>query len=1285
MRTKFSCRPASGQRRIRETIASRRYSLPLLTALVVLFATACNTTGEPGSSQGPTEGSSRAFVSSGTAFPLTASSSGRYLVDQNGTPFRVQADTSWDAHLNLGLSDLRTYLDDRKSKGFNALFTYVSNPVAYFVGSVAPYAAQLGGKSAGAAALPFTQNASGGTWDGDPNFTNHDANFASPNDAYYAWVAQFVDEAASRGMVVLLAPMYLGYNGGGQDGWFETLTNSVNTQAVCNGYGQYLANGHGSFTGFKSRPNIIWVNGGDSLPANGSEGAQRVLQVIKGMQSAGDTHIQTAHWQHDYLPWDQTDIGPYLTAYSSYTHGPYPSLGPTYAQARLLYAHSPARPSWLLETSYWGEHGGTRGQTRYLSWGSVLSAIDGATLGFGPFWGFVTSPDGVSGTGGQETTAWTANTAYALDNYVSRGGNWYRATTGGTSGSTAPSGSGGNIQDGSVVWAFAASGGWQALLNEPAVLDFKVMGAFLDGLPWYNLVPSGLSGTKTLITSGGGTYTSFTDGGGASGGMDWIVSAATPDGRLLVAYVPPAHNGAFTVDMTAMSGSARARWFDPASATYTTIGNYPNTGTQTFTVPGTNSAGSTDWVLILDPSSTSAPPTVATAASASPSTVTGNTTNLSVLGADDGGEASLTYTWAATGTPPASVSFSANGTNSSKNATATFRAAGTYTLQATIADTQGQTVTSAMTVRVNQVLTRASVSPSNASVAPASTTQFTAIGTDQFGSNLSSQPAFSWTVNGGGSISASGVFTASSPTGGPYTITATSGSTSATASVSVGSSGFAAKVNFQLSTTATPSGYLPDSGSVYGDRGNGYTYGWNADTTAEMRERNASNSPDKRYDTLGQLQRPEAPNRVWEIAVPNGTYSVRVVAGDPSYTDSVYALDVEGTLTISGTPTTSHLFFDNTVTVTVNDGRLTVDNGSGSSNDKINFIEITSAAKTPAVVPANQAPTVATAAAASPNPVTVTTTSLSVLGADDGGEGSLTYTWATTGTPPAAVTFSPNATNAAKASTATFSKAGTYGFVVTITDASNATVTSSVNVTVNATVSSVTVTPGSVSTATSASQQFTASGTDQFGATLAPQPAFAWAVSGGGTMSSGGVFTAGTSAGGPYAVTASSGGKSGTANVTVTSSQITMGEMSVLTSTDSNNANYLCVQSATLSKTATLQSVTVYVAAASGTLRLGVYDATGPGGGPGALVAQTNQFTPGSGWNTQNVTTPLSLAPGTYWLTYLPDSDSLQTRIASSGTDAWRPYSAAPLPSTFGTEQGSSSVHWSIYATLSGN
>src|SRR6202040_704549 len=81
----------------------------------------------------------------------------------------------------------------------------------------------------------------------------------------------------------------------------------------------------------------------------------------------------------------------------------------------------------------------------------------------------------------------------------------------------------------------------------------------------------------------------------------------------------------------------------------------------------------------------------------------------------------------------------------------------------------------------------------------------------------------------------------------------------------------------------------------------------------------------------------------------------------------------------------------------------------------------------------NAAPTVATAGSASPSPVTGTTTALSVLGADDGGEPNLTYTWAATAEPSgAAPAFSVNGTNAAKNSTVTFNKAGNYTFTCTI-------------------------------------------------------------------------------------------------------------------------------------------------------------------------------------------------------------------------------------------------------------
>jgi glucose/arabinose dehydrogenase len=147
-------------------------------------------------------------------------------------------------------------------------------------------------------------------------------------------------------------------------------------------------------------------------------------------------------------------------------------------------------------------------------------------------------------------------------------------------------------------------------------------------------------------------------------------------------------------------------------------------------------------------------------------------------------------------------------------------------------------------------------------------------------------------------------------------------------------------INFQPAASPVPAGYLADGGLVYGTRGNGQTYGWTIVNADQTRDRNASNSPDQRYDTLTHFQKPANPDAIWEIAVVNGTYRVRIVSGDASNFDSVFRTTAEGVLVVSGTPTTSTRWIEGTSTVVVTDGRLTIRTGAGASNNKICFVEI---------------------------------------------------------------------------------------------------------------------------------------------------------------------------------------------------------------------------------------------------------------------------------------------------------------------------------------------------------
>ena len=539
-------------------------------------------------------------------FPLRPSVNGRYFVDQRGVAFRIHGEPSWDAHINLTRTDWLLYLADRQNKGITALHFYSMNALPYMTGANAPWMNELGGSGAGAAALPFLKNISGGTWDGDPTFTNFDADFSQPNDAYWAKVAQFVDDLAAKGMVAVMHYCYAGSSHvsiGDRDGWYKTMTNTGNTQTVCFNFGAYLANGHGTFTGFASRPNIIWMMQGDSKPANGAEGAIRMVKILSGLQANGCNQPVSQHIAGNTLPNDQADYSASYTAYCSYCSPV------TYAEGRAVFGQSPVRPTFLIETDYWGETSGqTRAQLRYAIWGGALSCIGGAVNGFGPFWGFWTSVDG-SGDGvptaATLSTSWRASHSYQLNRYINHSGNWYRCTSPGTSAASGgPTGTGAAVIDGGVVWMFitTVSGNMQGmgnLLNEPGPLDHQVLGRFMLTIPWQHLVPSGLANMRTLVTAGGGTAATWTDGNPSSGGTDWIVSAQSDDGNCLVCYIPDAHSGSFAVDLSGINGSnPSAFWVDPVTGLRTSLGTRPRTS-QSFTVPGVNAGGDSDWVLLF--------------------------------------------------------------------------------------------------------------------------------------------------------------------------------------------------------------------------------------------------------------------------------------------------------------------------------------------------------------------------------------------------------------------------------------------------------------------------------------------------------------------------------------------------------------------------------------------------------------------------------------------------------------------------------------------------------------
>ncbi|MEP7372215.1 MAG: DUF4038 domain-containing protein [Chitinophagaceae bacterium] len=149
---------------------------------------------------------------------------------------------------------------------------------------------------------------------------------------------------------------------------------------------------------------------------------------------------------------------------------------------------------------------------------------------------------------------------------------------------------GGYISGNAYIWQFVDPV-WQQHLNTQGALDMSRLNSFIKSIAWWKLVPSGLNGMKTLITNAGNIDTSAA----------YVSAAAAKDGSLLVAYIPPAHEGSIEIDLSVLKGKIIARWFDPTTAKYTPAKGIlmNNKAVQSFTPPGKNSKGENDWVLLI--------------------------------------------------------------------------------------------------------------------------------------------------------------------------------------------------------------------------------------------------------------------------------------------------------------------------------------------------------------------------------------------------------------------------------------------------------------------------------------------------------------------------------------------------------------------------------------------------------------------------------------------------------------------------------------------------------------
>jgi Protein of unknown function (DUF4038)/Putative collagen-binding domain of a collagenase len=300
-------------------------------------------------------------------YPIQKAPDGRYLVDQDGEPFMMIADSAWGLVGDLSPTDAATYFSNRASLGFNSVLMAIA---------VSDYA---GDKVAGYQ-----------TFDGLPSFVGGTATtpgpITKPYEPYWRRVDTMINLAAKYHLTVVAYPMETG-------GWLKIMQEAGVDE--CRRYGEFIGNRYKDF------PNIVWAFGNDYDKSSWSVSSTDavVRAVADGILSQDNQHLVTIELgnSNPALRFGQSSSTddkrwwPVLGVNWGYTYFP------TYATAKLDWQDSsiPVLPYVLGESGYenesWSGVEGTPKTCRRQNWCSIAGGgLGGVIYGNGYIWYFST-------------------------------------------------------------------------------------------------------------------------------------------------------------------------------------------------------------------------------------------------------------------------------------------------------------------------------------------------------------------------------------------------------------------------------------------------------------------------------------------------------------------------------------------------------------------------------------------------------------------------------------------------------------------------------------------------------------------------------------------------------------------------------------------------------------------------------------------------------------------------------------------------------------------------------
>jgi hypothetical protein len=195
------------------------------------------------------------FLAIQTGYPqnLSVSENGRYLMNEDGSPFFYMGDTAWELFHRLNKDEADLYLEDRASKGFTVIQAVILS--------------QVGGLD-----VPNAE--------GDIPLNNNDP--GDPNEDYFKHIDYIVKKAESLGLVIGMLPTWGSY-------WSSlNPENVIFTPENAYTYGKFLGNRY-------QNASLIWILGGDHNIHTRNE-REIINSMAKGIRE-GDmgNHLITFH------------------------------------------------------------------------------------------------------------------------------------------------------------------------------------------------------------------------------------------------------------------------------------------------------------------------------------------------------------------------------------------------------------------------------------------------------------------------------------------------------------------------------------------------------------------------------------------------------------------------------------------------------------------------------------------------------------------------------------------------------------------------------------------------------------------------------------------------------------------------------------------------------------------------------------------------------------------------------------------------------------------------------